>query len=109
MSAGYQPPSVRKDVVGTFCRAYSCSEAIKKFLSDLFRLDTARGLYISSYNPEVTLEADDVQQIVWISGVNTPCNAFDVVRTYRFGELDKSVKEGTTAKRLPSYKAMLQL
>lgn len=93
MSAGYQLPSVRTDVVGTFCRAYSCSEAIEKFLSDLFRLDTARGLYISSYNPEVTLEADDVQQIVWISGVNTPCNAFDVVRTYRFGELDKSIKE----------------
>lgn len=109
MSTGYQSPSERKDVVGTFCRAYSCSEAIKKFLPDLFRLDTARGLYISSYNPEVTLEADDVQQLVWISGVNTPCNAFDIVRTYRFGELDKSVKEGIPAKRLPSYKAMLRL
>ena len=88
MSVGYQPTSVRKDVVGTFC-----SEAIEKFLSDLFRLDTARGVYVSSYNPEVTLEADDAQQIVWISGVNTPFNAFDVVRTYRFGELDKSIKE----------------
>ena len=93
MSVGYQPTSVRKDVVGTFCRAYSCSEAIEKFLSDLFRPDSARGVYVSSYNPEVTLEADDAQQIVWISGVNTPFNAFDVVRTYRFGELDKSIKE----------------
>lgn len=66
-------------------------------------------MYAATYNPEVTLETDEVQQIVWISGVNAPCNAFEIVRIFRFGDLDKSVKEETATKRRPSYKAMLQL
>ncbi len=109
MSADYKLSSERKDMEGTFCRAYSCRAAIEKFLADLFLFDATTGLYVASYNPKLTLETDDVQQIVWISGVNSPCNAFNIVRTYRFGELDKSVKEGTSAKRLPSYRAMHQL
>lgn len=109
MSADYKLSSERKDMEGTFCRAYSCRAAIEKFLADLFLFDAATGLYIASYNPKLTLETDDVQQIVWISGVNAPCNAFEIVRIFRFGDLDKSVKEETATKRRPSYKAMLQL
>ena len=109
MSVGYKLLSERHDMESTFCRAYSCRAAIEKFLADLFLFDAATGLYVASYNPKLTLETDDVQQIIWISGVNSPCNAFNIVRTYRFGELDKSVKEGTSTKRLPSYRAMLQL
>ncbi len=109
MSGHYQLPSERKDVVGTFCRTYSCDTAIKKFLLELFVFNVEMGLYVSSFNPDITLEVDDAQKIVWISGINTPCNAFDIVRMYRFGELDKSAKDGTAAKRLPSYRAMMQM
>jgi len=110
MSADYKLSSERKDMEGTFCRAYSCRAAIEKFLADLFLFDAATGLYVASYNPKLTLETDDVQQIVWISGVNAPCNAFEIVRLFRFGDLDKYVKkEETATKRRPSYKAMLQL
>lgn len=110
MSADYKISSERKDMEGTFCRAYSCRAAIEKFLADLFLFDAATGLYVASYNPKLTLETDDVQQIVWISGVNAPCNAFEIVRLFRFGDLDKYVKkEETATKRRPSYKAMLQL
>ena len=110
MSADYKLSSERKDMEGTFCRAYSCRAAIEKFLADLFLFDAATGLYVASYNPKLTLETDDVQQIVWISGVNAPCNAFEIVRIFRFGDIDKYVKkEETATKRRPSYKAMLQL
>ena len=109
MSVGYKLLSERHDMESTFCRAYSCHAAIEKFLADLFLLDKTTGLYAATYNPEVTLETDEVQQIVWISGVNAPCNAFEIVRIFRFGDLDKSVKEETATKRRPSYKAMLQL
>ena len=105
MSADYKLSSERKDMESTFCRAYSCRAAIEKFLADLFLLDKTTGLYAATYNPEVTLETDEVQQIVWISGVNAPCNAFEIVRIFRFGDLDKSVKEETATKRRPSYKA----
>ncbi len=109
MSVGYKLLSEKHDMESTFCRAYSCRAAIEKFLADLFLLDKTTGLYAATYNPEVTLETDEVQQIVWISGVNAPCNAFEIVRIFRFGDLDKSVKEETATKRRPSYKAMLQL
>ena len=110
MSVGYKLLSERHDMESTFCRAYSCRAAIEKFLADLFLLDKTTGLYAATYNPEVTLETDEVQQIVWISGVNAPCNAFEIVRIFRFGDLDKYVKkEETATKRRPSYKAMLQL
>ena len=88
---------------GTFCRAYSCRAAIEKFLADIFLLDKTTGLYAATYNPEVTLETDEVQQIVWISGVNAPCNAFEIVRIFRFGDLDKYVKKEETIAARQEY------
>lgn len=70
-------------------------------MSDLFLLDAATGTHVASYNPELALETDDAQQIVWISVVNVPWNAFNIVRIFRFGDLDKSVKEETAMKRRP--------
>lgn len=105
----YQFPSERKDIVGTFCRTYSCSAAIEKFLSDSFTFDKESGLFVSDINPSYTIEADDEQQIVWAANINTPYNAFDIVRLSKYGELDMSAKEDTPLKRMPSYKAMLQL
>lgn len=105
----YQFPSEKKDIIGTFCRTYSCSAAIEKFLYDAFTLDKESGLFVSDINPSYTLEVDDEQQIVWRSDSNTPCNAFDIVRLSKFGELDMKAKEDTPLKRMPSFKAMLQL
>lgn len=105
----YKRPSERKDIVGTFCRTYPCSAAIEKFLSDSFTFDKESGLYVSDINPSYTLEADDEQQIVWPANSNTPYNAFDIIRLSKFGELDMSAKDDTPLKRMPSYKAMLQL
>lgn len=105
----YQLPSERKDIVGTFCRTYTCSAAIEKFLSDSFTFDKESGLFVSDINPSYTLEVDDEQQIVWAANINTPYNAFDIVRLSKYGELDMSAKEDTPLKRKPSYKAMLQL
>ncbi len=109
MSGKITHSSERKDIVGTFCRTYSCKVVIKKFLPELFSFDSESGLYVSTFNPDLKLEVDEALDIVWISGVNTPYNAFDIVRMYRFGELDKSAKDGTAAKRLPSYRAMMQM
>ena len=108
MSA-YQLPSERNDLVGLFCRTYTCSAAIEKFISDFFSFDKDAGLYRSRFNSEVSLEVDNKQQIVWQSNRNSPYNAFDVVRVYKFGELDIDAKEGTSVHRLPSYKAMQRL
>ena len=108
MSA-YQLPSERNDLVGLFCRTYTCSAAIEKFISDFFSFDKDTGLYRSRYHSEVSLEVDNDQQIIWQSKCNIPYNAFDIVRIYKFSELDLDSKEGTPVHRLPSYKAMQKL
>ena len=105
----YKRPSEKKDIVGIFCRTYSCSEAIEKFLSEFFTLDKESGLYVSDLNSSFTLEVDDDQQIVWPKDSNTPYNAFDTVRVYKFGESDLNAKAETSPNRMPSYKSMLQL
>lgn len=105
----YKRPSEKKDIVGIFCRTYSCSAAIEKFLSDSFTFDKESGLYVSDINPSYTLEVDDDQQIVWPKDCNTPYNAFDTVRVYKFGESDLNAKADTPPNRMPSYKSMLQL
>ena len=105
----YKRPSEKRDIVGIFCRTYSCSEAIEKFLSEFFTLDKESGLYVSDINSSCTLEVDDEQQIVWPKDSNTPYNAFDTVRLFKFGEADLSAKEDTPPNRMPSYKSMLQL
>lgn len=78
----YKRPSEKRDIVGIFCRTYSCSEAIEKFLSEFFTLDKGGGLYVSDINSSCTLEVDDEQQIVWPKDSNTPYNAFDIVRLF---------------------------
>lgn len=108
MSA-YQLPTERNDIVGLFCRTYTCSAAIEKFISDFFSFDKDTGLYRSRYRSEVSLEVDNDQQIIWQSKCNIPYNAFDIVRIYKFSELDLDSKEGKPVHRLPSYKAMQKL
>ena len=105
----YKRPSEKRDIVGIFCRTYSCSEAIEKFLSEFFTLNMESGLYVSDINSSCTLEVDDEQQIVWPKDSNTPYNAFDTVRVYKFGESDLNAKADTPPNRMPSYKLMLQL
>ncbi|WP_368045119.1 VapE domain-containing protein [uncultured Bacteroides sp.] len=105
----YKRPSKKRDIVGIFCRTYSCSAAIEKFLDELFYLDEESNRYKSKINRDFFLEVDDDQQIVWQKDGNTPYNAFDLVRIYKFGESDLNAKEDTPPNRLPSYKAMQQL
>ena len=45
MSA-YKLPSKRDDVIGIFCRTYTCCAAIEKYLSNLFAFDKNTGLYM---------------------------------------------------------------
>ena len=60
----YKRPSEKRDCIGTFCRIYSCSAAIQKFLVYLFYLDEESGYNLSRINREFYLEVDDNQQIV---------------------------------------------
>lgn len=106
-------PLAKKNIVGVFCRTYTVTEAIRKFLPDVYLPtdkedrwtyaagSTAAGLVI--YN-------DD--RFAWSNHATDPaagqsCNAFDLVRIHLFGDLDEGNedKKGADA---PSYKEMAE-
>ena len=103
-------PMEKDGMVGAFCRSYGVTEAIEKFLAEV---------YIPSVMPERYdfIPADSTAGVVIYDNkyayshhaTDPACgklsNAFDLVRVHLFGELDEDVDE---KKQLPSYKAMLE-
>ena len=107
-------PLSKKGAIGAFCRTYTITAAIAKFLPDIYLPtekpdrytyaagSTAAGLVV--YN-------DDT--FAWSNHATDPaagqsCNAFDLVRIHLFGELDDGAEDKTGQKR-PSFKAMTEL
>ncbi|KAF1086305.1 Virulence-associated protein E [Sporotomaculum syntrophicum] len=101
-------PTGKGGLVGTFCRAYTVTEAIEKFLTGVYAPSLVPGRY--DYIP-----ADSTAGVVIYENkfayshhaTDPVCgrllNAFDLVRLHRFGELDKQAGQDENA----SYKAML--
>lgn len=108
-------PKEKSGVVGAFCRTYSVVDVIEKFLSDIYSPceNPNRYTYIpgSSAGGLVIYENGDFAYSHHgtdpISG--KLCNAFDLVRLHKFGELDEEAKEGTPVNKLPSYLSMQEL
>lgn len=108
-------PREKAGVIGAFCRTYTVVDAIEKFLSGIYvpseennrytyvKGSTAGGLVIYE-NGDFTYSHHGTDPA---SG--KLCNAFDLVRLHKFGDLDEDVKEGTPVVKLPSYKAMVEL
>lgn len=105
-------PREKSGIVGAFCRTYTVVDVIEKFLDDVYSAcdDPNRYTYIqgSSSGGLVIYEHGDFAYSHHgtdpISG--NLCNAFDLLRLHKFGELDEDAKEGTPVNRLPSYLAM---
>jgi putative DNA primase/helicase len=106
-------PRTKEGVVGAFCRTYSVTDVIEKYLSDIYVPceDSNRYTYSegSTSGGLVIYENGD---FAYSHHSTDPiggklCNAFDLVRIHKFGELDEAVKEGTPINQLPSYKAMI--
>lgn len=106
-----QNPTEKSGVPGAFCRAYSITEALEKFLPDTYTPTDTPGRYTyagaSSYGGAVVY--DDLFMYSHHASdpiCNQLVNAFDLVRLHKFGEQDDDVKPGTPVTSTPSYKAM---
>lgn len=103
-------PLEKNSMVGAFCRSYSITEAIDKFLSEVYtpsvmperydyiQADSTAGVIIYDNKYAYSHHATD-------PACSRLLNAFDLVRIHRFGELDEDADE---KKQLPSYKAMVE-
>ncbi|MEG1410078.1 MAG: virulence-associated E family protein [Terrisporobacter sp.] len=105
-------PLEKEGIVGGFCRTYSVSSAIDKFLSqvyesseilgryDYIRATSQGGLVIYDDKFSYSHHASDI-------ACGKLLNAFDLVRIHKFSHLDKDIsEENNNNLNLPSYKAM---
>jgi putative DNA primase/helicase len=89
-----EDPLVKSGVVGAFCRAYSITAAIDKFLSDTYAPSVAEGRYdyISGESTAGVVVYDD--KFAYSHHATDPAcgkllNAFDLVRIHKFGVDDE--------------------
>lgn len=110
-----EEPTEKQGVVGTFCRCFSISEAIARFLPDIYEpVDQSlkRYTYVGSSGHGGMIVYDE-DTFAYSHHESDPCsgkevNAFDLVRVHKFGKLDDRVSEKTNITKIPSHIAMSQ-
>ena len=107
-----QDPLTKDGIVGAFCRAYSISEAIDKFLPNSYTL-VSDGRYTYTGGSTVGGAVVYDNKFLYSHHASDPCcnqlvNAFDLIRIHKFGAEDDDAKDGTPSNRLPSFTAMAE-
>ena len=109
-----EDPRTKKGLIGAFCRTYTISQAIEKFLPGVYDQcgKSDRYTYSEGSTSAGAIAYDD--KFLYSHHSTDPCseqlvNAFDMVRIHKFREQDTDVQPGTPASRFPSYRAMQDL
>lgn len=106
-------PLTKGGLVGAFCRAYTIQEAIEAYVPTYQPCDEPnRYTYTEGSTAAGVVIYDD--KFCYSHHATDPasgqlCNAWDLVRLHRFGDLDADADPDTPASSRPSYKAMAQL
>nr|DAG70054.1 MAG TPA: virulence associated protein E [Caudoviricetes sp.] len=106
-------PLEKKGLLGAFCRSYSITEAIHKFLPNVYAPTQHEDRYTYSEGSSVAgLVIYDNDTFAYSNHATDPIsgklvNAFDLVRIHLFGAEDAEADPRTKVTDLPSYKAML--
>lgn len=108
-------PLEKPGLIGAFNRAYTIPEAIEAFLPEVYTACDLPGRYTYAAGSTAGgLVLYEDERFAYSHHGTDPaggklCNAFDLVRIHRFGDLDEDVAEGHPSNRLPSYLAMMEL
>lgn len=107
-------PLAKKGIVGIFCRTYTITEAIAKFLPDVYTQTAKEDRYTyAAGSTAAGLVVYDSDVFAYSNHSTDPaggqlCNAFDLVRLHKFSDLDDG-KEDKSGADLPSFKAMAEM
>ena len=113
--AKQEDPTSKKGVIGAFCRTYSITQAMEKFIPGMYEETDVSGRYTytggSTQGGAIVYDND---LFLYSHHATDPCsgllvNAFDLVRLHKYGDQDKDAKEGTPVNKLPSYISMSRL
>ena len=106
-------PLEKKGLLGAFCRCYSITEALEKFLPGVYEPTQVEGRYTYTEGSSVGgLVIYDNDTFAYSNHATDPIsgklvNAFDLVRIHLFGVKDIGEDPATVVTKLPSYKAMI--
>ncbi len=104
-------PTEKKGIVGAFCRTYTVTDAIAKFLPEIYTPTTQPDRYTyAAGSTAAGLVIYEDGAFAYSNHSTDPCsgmlcNAFDLVRVHKFGDQDEGVQD-KVGKNLPSFKAM---
>jgi predicted P-loop ATPase len=107
-------PTEKKGIVGAFCRTYSIVDVIHKFLPDVYTETAQPDRYTyAAGSTAAGLVIYEGGKFAYSNHSTDPaggqlCNAFDLVRVHKFGDLDEG-HENAVGKKRPSYQAMAEL
>lgn len=105
-------PTTKKGLLGAFCRAYTIQDAIAEFIPEYQPCGEGRYTYTEGTTAAGVVIYED--KFSFSHHATDPassqlCNAWDLVRLHRFGDLDEDCDPSTAPTARPSYKAMCDM
>lgn len=110
-----EDPTQKRGIIGAFCRAYTITEAMDRFIPGMYEATAVPGRYTytggSTTGGAVVYDGD---MFLYSHHATDPCsgqlvNAFDLVRLHMYGDRDNEAKEGTPVNKLPSFVAVSRM
>lgn len=113
--AKQEDPTIKKGTIGAFCRTYTITQAMEKFIPGMYEETAVPGrfTYTGGHTAGGAVVYDG-DLFLFSHHATDPCsgqlvNAFDLVRLHMYGDKDNEAKEGTPVNKLPSFAAMSRL
>lgn len=113
--AKQEDPTAKRGIIGAFCRTYSITQAMDKFIPGMYEETDIPGRYTytggSTVGGAIVYDGD---MFLYSHHATDPCsgqlvNAFDLIRLHMYGDKDNGAKEGTPVNKMPSFVAMSKL
>lgn len=108
-----QDPREKGGIIGAFCRTYDIYRAMDELIPGAYLSTEHEDRY--TYSGGSTAGGAIVYNGLWLYSHHATdpvsgrlCNAWDLVRLHKFGDLDSDVKPDTPTNKLPSYLAMAE-
>ena len=112
-AAKQEDPVTKRGIVGAFCRVYDIYRALQELLPGIYTVcDTGndRLTYAGGSTTGGAVIYDNGKYLYSHHATDPAggklCNAWDLVRIHKFGDLDNEAKPDTPVNKLPSYLAM---
>lgn len=113
--ARQEDPTLKRGIIGAFCRTYTITQAMDRFLPGMYEPTDLTDRYTftggSTVGGAIVYDGD---RFLYSHHATDPCsgqlvNAFDMIRLHKYGDRDSEAKEGTPVNRLPSFVAMSRM